>query len=230
MIRLAFFGVLILGLVACSSQSQKIEELSSSPEPSGGMPTDKVHVIDSGFTWDGQTLSYAFTVRNTSEDTSMEETAVQVSVFGQTGEAVGSDSGIIDFMLPGQVVAFAGHVALDKQPERLSLEFGVQREASVDSARTFDALPGQYTETNYGGRVVAAISNPYDRELRRLNVVAVLRDQDGKILNGGSTTLELLPASGESAVTVDIFGKPAQPPASVDVYTQFSAETVFQLQ
>jgi hypothetical protein len=160
----------------------------------------------------------------------MEETAVQVSIYGVTDEAIGSDSGVIDFVLPNQVVAFAGHVAVDEKPDHISLSFGVDREAKVDSVRTFDTMPGKYTETNYGGRVVATITNPYSHDLRRLNVVAILRDQDGKILNGGTTTLEVLPSRGESAVTVDIFGKPAQPPARVDVYTQFSAETVFRLQ
>jgi hypothetical protein len=229
-IRIAVLAALMLMAVACSSQSKKIEDLSLSPEPSGGMTVNDLQVTDSGFTWDGETLSYAFTAQNVSEDTSMEETAVQVSVYGTADEAIGSDTGVIDFVLPNQVVAFAGHVPVNEKPDHIALSFGVDREAKVDSVRTFDPMPGKYTETNYGGRVITTISNPYNHELRRLNVVAILRDQDGKILNGGTTSLEVLPAGGESAVTVDIFGKPVQPPARVDVYTQFSAETVFRLQ
>ena len=186
-------------------------------------------MIDSGFAWDGETLSYAFTAQNESDDTSLEETIVQVSIYGNTGEAIGSDSGIIDFFLPGQTVAFAGHIPLDEEPGRLAFAFSVERKATIEGARTFDTSSGKYAQTNFGGRVVAVIKNPYDRELRRLHVVAVLRAEDGKILNGGSTILELLPANRESTVTIDILGQP-QTPASVDVYTHFSAETVFRLQ
>ena len=233
MVRPLLLTILVLALLGCSSQSQRIEELSASPEATTAATTDEpeeVRVIDSGFVWDNETLSYAFTAENTSEDTSLEETAVQVSVYGKTGEAIGSDTGVLDFFLPGQVVAHTGRIPLSEEPDRIALAFSVEREATVENVQSFETVTGTFTETNFGGRVVAAINNPYERELRRLEVVAILRAEDGKILNGGSAVLELLPARGESIVTIDIIGKPAQAPARVDVYTHFSAETVFRLE
>jgi hypothetical protein len=228
MIRAVVLVAAILA-VACSSQSQRIEELSSSPAPNQTMSADSVRVIDSGFVWDGETLSYAFTIENTSADQSMEETAVQVSVYDARGEAIGGDSGTIDFILPGQVVAHAAHIPLAEEPERIALSFGAGHLATVQSAQTFEPSEGKYSDTKFGGRVVAAIKNPYGQELRRLSVVAIVRAEDGSIINGGSTVLELLPASGESIVTIDLLGSPPSPPASVDIYTQFTAETVYRL-
>lgn len=229
--RFAFLAItaVALLLVACSSQSKRIEELNSTAEPAPSVSADELRVVDSGFVWDGETLSYAFTVENRSDTRSFEETVVQVSIYGKAGEAVGSDTGFIDFILPGQVVAHAGRVPMDEEPERISLAFGVSRDARVENANTFQATNGRFSETAYGGRVVTAIKNPYERELRRLQVVAILRGEDGKILNGGSAVLELLPGRAESTVTIEILGAPPVPPASVDVYTQFSAETVFRL-
>jgi hypothetical protein len=219
--------------LACSSQSQRIEELSQSPEPgddSASPPADTIRVLDSGFVWDRDTLSYAFTAENNSPDTSMEEVSVQVSVYDPTGQAIGSDTAIIDFILPGQVVAHAARIPLLVRPERISLSFTVERQPEVKSARAFERASGHFETTSFGGRVVTAIRNPYDTELRRLKVVAVLRTPDGRILNGGATMLEFLPATGESVVTVDILGTAPEPPDTVDVYTMFSAETVFRLE
>lgn len=234
-IRFFFVATAILLLtVSCSSQSKRIEQLSASPEASGatanGSTIEDVRVIDSGFVWDEETLSYAFTAENTSTSTSLEGTVVQVSIYGKAGEAIGSDSGIVDFFLPGQIIAFAGRVPLTDEPERIALAFAVEKTARVEGARPIEVATGKYSETNFGGRVVTVIDNPYDRDLRRLNVVAVLRNEEGKILNGGSAVLELLPARGESSVTIDILGAPPQEPASIDVYTNFSAETVFRLE
>lgn len=223
-------AVLLLPALACSSPSKRIEELSTSPEPDPGISADAIHIRDSGFVWDGETLSYAFTAENTTADKSMEEAVVQVNVFGMADQPIASDSGIIDFLLPGQVVAFASHLTLKEEPKRLAFDFAVADQTTVEETRAFEVTPGKFEPTNYGGRVVAAIANPYQRELRRLNVVAVLRDQDGKILNGGSGILELLPSQGESTVTIDILGVPPAEPAGVDVYTMFSAETVFRLE
>ena len=47
---------------------------------------------------------------------------------------------------------------------------------------------------------------------------------------GGSTVLEVLPARGESVVTIDVLGVTVEPPSGIDVYTMFSAETVFRLE
>jgi hypothetical protein len=190
--------------VACSSQSQRIEELRSSPVPNETTSTDSIRVIDSGFVWDGETLSYAFTVENTSENQSMEETAVQVNVYDVRGEAIGGDSGVIDFILPGQVVAHAAHMPLGEEPERIALSFGAGHVATVESVQTFEPSKGKYSDTKFGGRVIAGINNPYGQELRRLSVVAIVRSEDGRIINGGSTVLELLPASGESIVAIDL--------------------------
>ena len=154
MTRLTALLVVMLLLTACSSQSQKIEELSASPSPAqGGTDTDIVRVLDSGFVWDGETLSYAFTATNSSEDTSLEETAVQVSVYGKTGEAIAGDSGVIDFILPGQTVAFAGHIPLTEESERIAFAFSADKSATVDSARTFDVTDGKFSATGFGGRV-----------------------------------------------------------------------------
>ena len=218
--------------MACSSASKRIEELNETPEsaPSGGRPAEAIRVLDSGFTWDQATLSYSFTAENTSPDKSLEEAVVQVNVYDATGEAIGGDTGVIDFILPGQVVAYAGRVPMLKQPDRIALSFTVEREATIASVQTFERIDGKFEATSFGGRVVAAVKNPYDKELRRLKVVAVLRRPDGEILNGGSTVLEVLPARGESVVTIDVLGVTVEPPSGIDVYTMFSAETVFRLE
>lgn len=230
---LILVSLLGLSLVACSSASKRIEELNETPvaaSSASGRPADSIRVLDSGFTWDRDTLSYSFTAENASKDTSMEDTHVQVNIYDETGEAIGSDAGTIDFILPGQVVAFAGHVPMTRKPERVAFAFTVENEASIESVRTFERIDGRFEPTSFGGRVVAPVKNPYDKELRRLKVVAVLRKADGKIINGGSTTLEMLPPQGESVVTIDVLGAMQEPPAAVDVYIMFSAETVFRLE
>jgi hypothetical protein len=230
-VRLFALLLLMACLLACSSQSKRIEELSTSPEPAAAAQTvDEVRVLDSGFVWDGETISYAFTAENSSEDVSLEGVAIQINVYDQTGEAVAGDTGVIDFILPKQVVAYAAHLPLEVQPDRIAMSFTVEQQASVENARVFERIPGKFEATNFGGRVVAAVRNPYERELRRLAVVAVLRNEDGSIMTGGSGVLELLPPQAESVVTVDILGNLEREPATVDVYTMFSAETVFRLQ
>ena len=227
---LMVLGALLTVAAGCNSPSQRIEELSTSPEATGGLAAEEIQVRDTGFVWDGETLSYAFTAQNISEDTSMEEALVQINVYGLNDEPIAGDTAVIDFVLPGQVVAYAAHLALREEPGRIALSFTAEDTATVKAARTFEPVSGKYETTNYGGRVIAAINNPYERELRRLKVVAILRGEDGKILSGGGTVLELLPAHGESAVTIDILGTSQVPPAQVEVYTMFSAETVFRLE
>ncbi len=136
-----------------------IEELSASPSPCRGHRHGLVRVLDSGFVWDGETLSYAFTATNSSEDTSLEETAVQVSIYGKTGEpsprfrrhrlhSSRPDRGLRRSHPPGR----------GSRTHRSA--FSADQSATVDSARTFDVTDGKFSATGFGGRVVAAIEQP----------------------------------------------------------------------
>ena len=71
-------------------------------------------------------------------------------------------------------------------------------------------------QVRYPRVVTAVIRNPYDQNIENLHAIAVLYDEEGKIIGGGDWYLEFLPAQGEASIAVEVAASAA--PATIELY------------
>jgi hypothetical protein len=187
---------------------------------------EDVVVRESGFHWDGSTVYYVFTAGNDAEGLSYEEVSYHVDFYDSEGKPVAGDDGRFAIMWPDDTLATAGLVAASEQPVKMEVSFASGEGVEVAEKRGFSIGEGRFEATEFGGRVIALIENPYDEDLSDLSVTAVLTDEDGTMMTGGTQTLLLLQAGGKAVVTIPIIGKAPAAPAEVAVYTTFSPLTL----
>jgi hypothetical protein len=72
-----------------------------------------------------------------------------------------------------------------------------------------------YVPGSYGADVSGQLTNPYQEPVENLEVVAILRDAEGKIIGGGFTFTDVIPAGGKVAVDMSVNGAAA---ASAELY------------
>lgn len=175
---------------------------------------------------------YAFTVRNADTKNALERNAYQVSVFDAENRPLGSDSGYVSLVFPGETTAKAGSVSVSSRASRI--EVAVSKGASSD-AKGLKPIPtvndARYEPETRGSlaKVVASVTNPYGVDLKDVQVTTVFYDAGGTMLGGASTFLNLLPANGSSVASVTLSGAPPTP-AKVVAYPSISALTLLDLQ
>ena len=69
-------------------------------------------------------------------------------------------------------------------------------------------------------KVVGVIKSPYTKDAKSVRTSAIAYDAEGKIIGGGFTFVDFIPASGQTAVEVTINASAA--PAKVELYPMLS--------
>jgi hypothetical protein len=74
--------------------------------------------------------------------------------------------------------------------------------------------------------VTGEVRSTFVEDFEDVYAVAVLRDDDGRIVGGGWTFLDFVPADGDTSFEIRIF-EDVQGVASADVYVAFSSLSLF---
>ncbi len=181
-----------------------------------------VRVVAQGFGQDGRQVGYAFLVENPNAGLAVENTQYQLAAYDDAGAVVETDSGYIQFLLPGQQIGVADTMYLDEGValSRIEVQLSQGKATAFEPTAWIEVERARYIEGRYSRYATAVLSNPFDRDITNLVVSAVAYDDAGQIIGGGFTYLNFLLAGGATGVRVSIEG--LSQVARVEVYATLS--------
>jgi hypothetical protein len=177
----------------------------SEPEPE---PTGAVVAVDYGFSLfpdpvdpDDQLGAFGVVVENTDEDLLATGVLVTVRLLDDAGAEVVSDTSLLNGLQPGARLA-VGRMLVEPVERIASLDVVIEVAAWLVPADREGAVVAAEvtTEPNDGGGLTTAFevwsTRPDDEE--GVDVAAVYRDADGRLLGVEMGTIDLVPAGGSA--------------------------------
>ena len=165
---------------------------------------------------DGDAALWAIILRNPSSDLAAVDARLTVRLYDDTGRAVAIVDDAIPVVLPGQRAAAIGEVPATSATR---VEVDVRSVGSRIVTRPPLITSSQIKVDSQGvaAKVTATLTSQFDRRLTNSLIVAVVRDDQGIIVGGGTTQLGILDPG--RPVQVDINARAAPKRAtSADVY------------
>lgn len=178
--------------------------LPTSPPPTPTPEPEPITVTKYGFGQNGMDIGFAFVVENPNQGLAVENSQYQVAAYNDAGSVVGTKSGYINILLPGQSFGIGGDLLVDEGVIVSSIE--VQLNAGefklTEPMSTFEVESIAYYESDMFSYATGVINNPYDRDFTDVRVSAVIYDEKGNIIGGGFTYLNFILANGSTGTEV----------------------------
>lgn len=179
-----------------------LDELTSDvtlpPGPAEGLRTSEhgITVVQDRFDETRREGTYAVLIDNPHDDWLAQGVQVSVDFLAADGRPLGSDSGFVEVVLPGQRVAVAA-LFFDAPAEPITdlrIELDVARWRETEPFGGSFAIDNvETTAAQYSGVVTRfEITSRFDEPLTDVAVTAVYRDASGRIIGGYDTFVELL--------------------------------------
>ena len=182
-----------------------------------------VRLLAQGFGQREERAGYAFLVQNPDSQRALQGSEYRVTAFDAAAAAVGTDSGPITLLLPGETQGVAGVLIADRGARiaRIQVELKTGEAVPVERGRAFTADMVQVHPSS--AAVSGVVNNPYDRVITDLRVSAVAYDSAGAIVGGGVTYLPFIAAAGKSGVVSSLVGD--KPVARADIAPALSEQS-----
>jgi hypothetical protein len=134
----------------------------------------------------------------------------------------GVDEGYVDLFLPGQTLGVAGELYLPEGivASRVEARLKSGNFDLPEAQPSFAAEKLSYRPGLFQAAVTGTIVSRHGQSVTMLRVDAVCFDEEGQIIGGGYTYLDLLPANGKAAVEVPVTTRGT--PAAVALYVTVS--------
>jgi hypothetical protein len=173
-------------------------------------------------------VAFGFIVQNPDGDNAVINTEYSVKVY-QGADVLETDTGYIDYVLPGQQLGVGGSVFIssgrDADSIVVELSAGEAADPVLDPGFTVDAI--RYYPDSLFPSATGVISAASDVPLQDFEVFAVGYDEAGAIIGGGYTFVSFILAGGTTGVEVTVSSE--KEPASVELYPVVTSLTIFGL-
>ena len=199
-----------------------LEDLTSDvtlpPGPDAGLQVadQGITVVPDRFDESRREGTFAVVVRNPHDDWLAQGVQVTVTFLDGGGAPLGADDGFVEVVLPGQSVAVAS-LFFDAPTVPVA---GLDVQIEVARWRETGTVPGGFTvsevqtgEAEFSGvRTTFQIRSDFDEPLTDVNVTAVYRAADGRIIGGYDTFVERLDPGVATPAEIDLLANvdPAQ--------------------
>lgn len=173
-------------------------------------------------------VAYGFIVENPNDDNAVINSQYSVTVF-QGADILETDSGYIDYVLPGQQLGVGGSVFIpsgrDADSIVVEISAGESADPVLDPGFTVDLI--RYYPDSLFPSATGVISTASDVSLQDFEVFAIGYDAAGAIIGGGYTFVSFILAGGTTGVEVTVSS--GEEPASVELYPVVTSLTIFGL-
>ena len=191
----------------------------------GAMPAGTANLVlsKSGFGQQRRQVAFGLLVENPNQGFSVEDTQYHVTIYAEDGTVLGTEGGYINVILPNQTLGVAGSVYLFEgmTASRVDVQLKAGTFKESDVLPVFTAENVVYHAGEYSSKVTGQVVSPYASDITDVRVCAIAYDEAGRIVGGGLTYLDFVPASGRAAV--EVFVTAAGEPATVELYPAMSA-------
>lgn len=188
-------------------------------------------VVESGWTISSQEsgnyVHYALALRSLNDEEAVRYPKVRITGRDENGDLLFSDEQTLNVLYPGQTVYFASLAGGNVVPDTVeftpcaSEDYNVtpfEGKASRFTVEGVSAVPDGLSGVNFVGEVKTAIAPESSVVMSGLAVTVVLRDENGDIISGATSFVDL-PAQGESVpFEVNYYDPPEY--ATVEAYAQ----------
>jgi hypothetical protein len=183
-------------------------------------------MTDSGFGQAGGQVGYGFLVHNTDAQALIRVSTYTVTVFDASGASLGTDTGTIQVLFPGETQGIGGGLTIPRDATAATIDVRLAAGEltpgnGVNLFRTDKAtfLPDPATPA-VSGTVISTYRKTYNQVL----VSALLYDAAGHIIGGGFTLLPFISAGGQADARVPVIVAGA--PSRVELYAAISPQSV----
>jgi hypothetical protein len=185
---------------------QAIKSVEPETNPIPVVEAKPLELISQGFGQNGQEVGYGYVINNPNPDLAFDGSQYQIAVYNAEGTVIETDSGYINFILPGQQVGIGGTIYLDEGLTAAKVEIQINEGDAVasDLSGTFTSEKVTYAPTEYYSTARGVITNPYDQEVTNLQVSAIVYDEAGEIIGGGNTYLNFILANSSTGVIIPV--------------------------
>lgn len=181
-------------------------------------------LVDYGFTQDGTSAGVAFILQNTNMNSAIDASQYRVEAFDETGKVLDTDEGYINLVYPGETQAGFSDLFLPDGTKVAKVEVQISQGDPTSSTFTQNPLSaGQisYLPGDYFDYTTATISNSASQTIEDIKVVAVGFDDANKVIGGGFTFLDFVPAGGTTGVKISFDSD--QTPAKLEIYQSMTS-------
>lgn len=182
--------------------------LPPGPEEGLQVAAEGITVVPDRFDPNRREGTFAVIVANPHEDWLAQGVQVSVTFLDEGGNALGSDSGFVEVVLPAQRVAVAALFfdAPTVPITSLDIDIDVARWRETGPfAGGFTVTDVQTAEAEFSGvRTTFQIRSDFDEPLVDVGVTAVYRAADGRIIGGYDAFVELLEPGVPTPAVVDL--------------------------
>jgi len=195
---------------------------TATPAPTATPEPEKLKLLDSGFGQNKQVIGYAFLVENPNKGLAYGSSQYHVSVYSADGTVLGTDSNYIAVIFPGEKLGVAGRLYLNSEAkaEKIEVQILGGKTETFKEIQGFGTDKVTFAPDPYSPKVAGIVTSSYTKDIKQVYVAAIAYDQAGKIIGGGFTFLDFVPAAGKTAVEVGV--TVSDDPAKVELYPTFS--------
>jgi len=204
-------------------ESTKEEQAVAPSETSAPELIEDLKIIDFGFGQEGISLGYGFIIENPNSSYLLEDSSFQVAAYDANGTVVSTDFGYINVIFPGQTTAKSGSMFLDDGifVDKIEVQINTGDAKKSEITTDFSVTKEEYIPSDYFSYAVCELLNPFDKTITELNVSAILFDENSKIIGGGYTYINFIPAKGTTGVKFSVTGNGIV--SSVKIYAGLSS-------
>lgn len=173
-------------------------------------PTSQAALVlgEQGYGQDGQELAYAFIVSNPGIGAAITTSSYQAAAYDESGAVLKTSDGYVDVVLPGETIGVAGTMYFEKGQKATKVEVQLHSGDTAPMAAlggaVFEASNIKYVAGEYASKVTGSIASHFTKDVEQVRVSAICKDADGKIIGGGMTYVQFIPANGQAAVEVRV--------------------------
>lgn len=162
----------------------------------------KVELGKIGFGQSDTAVGYGFMLKNPNPDLGVAYSEYQMAAYDASDIVIGTQTGYIDLLLPGQELGIGNELYLDAGEIVSRIEINVLEGTPLitDITAGLTARNAVYQPDPYSSKVLGEVVNPFEKDLQSFKVSALLFDAQDNIIGGGNTYASFVPGNSFTGV------------------------------
>lgn len=185
------------------SSSNQVPDLKAPEKPK--IEEKPLEIRESGFTQDKEsdTVSIGATIYNHNKYSALSVHMI-IKLYNSQGKIVGNAVETIDTIPPETEAVLGTDLTLSNESARAKkIEIRAEPERYEEPIEPFPIDDLKVSQSEIATTTTGEISNPYNKDLNDVEVFVVFQDSDSKLMGGGFTFIDFMPANSRSGFKID---------------------------
>ncbi len=173
-------------------------------------------LVETGWSVDANGyISYAFALKNTSDDLLVDFPAVTITGYDDAGSVVSSDTMTLSALYPGQTQYCASIAGNGSGADTVEFSIGAPSDWGVGrttgTASSYEVTDAILASDRFGGSAatgrvrLAAVGDDMKTAMGNIALTALVRDDAGSIVSSGETYINMIPEGSTASFEIPLF-------------------------